>query len=76
MVRVKVNSHPVLGIVDLQMTSGDLINIQFVHLYGLPTYGIEKKSLNSTINGSKGVIEKACNVQMDYGEYMETRTVF
>jgi len=42
-VRVKVNGHPALALVDLQTTGGDLINAQFVHLYGLPTYGIDKK---------------------------------
>jgi len=73
---VKVNGHPALVLVDLQMTGGDLINVQFVHLYGLPTYGIDKKSLNTAIKGSKGVIEKACDVQMDYGGYTETRTLY
>jgi len=61
---------------DLQTTGGDLINAQFVHLYGLPTYGIDKKSLNTTIKGSKSVIEKAYDVQMDYGVYTETRTLY
>jgi len=75
-VRVKVNGHPAVALVDLQTTSGDLINAQFVHLYGLPTYGIDKKSLNTAIKGSKGVIEKACDVQMDYGGYTETRTLY
>jgi len=75
-IRVKVNGHPALALVDLQTTGGDLINAQFVHLYGLPTYGIDKKSLNTAIKGSKGVIEKACDVQMDYGGYTETRTLY
>jgi len=75
-VRVKVNGHPALALVDLQMTGGDLINAQFVHFYGLPTYGIDKKTLNTAIKGSKGVIEKACDVQMDYGVYTETRTLY
>jgi len=75
-VRVKVNGHPALALVDLQTTAGDLINPQFVHLYCLPTYGIDKKSLNTMIKGSKGVIEKACDVQMDYGGYTETRTLY
>jgi len=61
-VRVKVNGHPALALVDLQTTGGDLINARFVHLYGLPTYAIDKKSLNTAIKGSKGVIEKACDV--------------
>jgi len=64
-VRIKVNGHPALALVDLQTTGGDLINAQFVHLHGLPTYGIDKISLNTAIKGSKGVIEKACDVQMD-----------
>jgi len=75
-VLVKVNGHPALALVDLQTTGGYLINAQFVHLYGLPTYGIDKKSLNTTIKGSKGVIEKACDVQMDYGGYTETRPLY
>ena len=73
---VKVNGHPALALGDLQMTGGDLINAQFVHLYGLPTYGIVKKSLNTAIKGLKGVIEKECDVQMDYGGYTETRTLY
>jgi len=75
-IRVKVNGHPALGLVDLETTGGDLINAQFVHLYALATYGIDKKSLNTAIKGSKGMIEKACDVQMDYGGYTETRTVY
>jgi len=75
-VRVKVNSHPALALVDLQMTGGNFINVQFVHLYSLPTYGIDKKSLNTAIKGSKGVIEKASDVQMNYEGYTETRTLY
>jgi len=75
-VQVKVKDHPALALVDLQTTGGDLINAQFVHLYGLSTHGIDKKSLNPMIKGSKSVIEKACDVQMDYGGYTETRTLY
>jgi len=75
-IRVKVNGHPALVLLDLQTTGGDLINAQFIHLYVLPTYGIDKKSLNTAIKASKGVIEKGCDVQMDYGGYTETRTLF
>ena len=73
---VKVNGHPALALVDLQTTGRDLINAQFVHLYGLPTYGIDKKSLNTAIKGSKSMINKACDVQMDFGAYTETRTLY
>jgi len=58
-VRVKVNGHPALARADLQTTGRDIINVQLAHLSGLPTYGIDKKSRNTTIKGSKGVIEKA-----------------
>jgi len=75
-VRVKVNGHSALALVDLQTPGGDLISAQFVHLYGLPTYGIDKKSLNTAIKGSKGVIEKACDVRMDYGGYTKTRKLY
>ena len=73
---MKLNGHPASALVDLQMTGGDLINKQFVHLYGLPTYGIDKKSHNTGIKPSKGVIEKACDIPMDYGAYTETRTLY
>jgi len=33
-------------------------------------------SLNTAIKGSKSVIEKACDVQMHYGGYTETRTLY
>jgi len=36
-VRVKVNGHPALALMDIQTTVGDLINVQFVHLYRLPS---------------------------------------
>jgi len=75
-VRVKSNGYHALALVDLQTTGGDLINAQFVHLYGLPTNGIDKNSHNTAIKGSKGMIEKACDVQMDYGGYKETRTLY
>ena len=55
-VQVKSNGHPALALVDWQKTGRDLINAQFIHLYGLPTYGIDKKSLNTAIKWSKGVI--------------------
>ena len=64
-VRVNINGHPVLGLVDLPTTGRDLINAHFVYLYGLPTIEIAKKLLNAAINGSKAVIEKVSDVQMD-----------
>jgi len=75
-IRVKVNGHPALALVDLQTTGRDLIYAQFMHLYSLPTYGIDKKLLNTTIKGSKSVIEKPCDDRMDYGGYTETRTLY
>ena len=76
MVRVKVNGHPAIALVALQTTGGDLINVQFVHLYGLPTHSINKKSLNTSIKRSKGVMENACNVQLESEGYTETRTLY
>jgi len=37
---------------------------------------MDKKSINTAIKESKSVIEKACDVQMDYGGYTETRTLY
>jgi len=42
-------------------------------LYGLPIYGMDKKSIKSARKGLKGVIEKACDVQMYYERYLGTR---
>ena len=71
-VRIKVNGPPALALLDLQTTGEHLINTQFVYLYSLPTYNIDKKSINTVIKGSKGLIEKVYDVQMDNGRYMET----
>jgi len=59
--------------VDLQTTSGDFINAQFVRICSLPTHDIDKKSLNTTIMGLKGLNEKACDIQVDYRAYTEIR---
>jgi len=69
-VRVKVNGHPTLALVDLRTTGWDLIKAQFVHHYDLPIYGIDKKLLNTAIKVWKAMIEKACDVQMDYAGYI------
>jgi len=37
---------------------------------------MDKKSLNTAIKGLKHVIEKAWDVQMDYGGYTETRMLY
>jgi len=74
-VRVKVNYRPALALMDLQTTGAELINERFVHLFSLPTYSIDKKSLNITIKGSNAAIAKAYDVQMDYGVYTEIRTL-
>jgi len=74
--RVKVNGQPASALVNLESTGGDLIYAQFVHLCCLSTYGIDKKSLNTAIKGSKSVIEKACDVPMDLGGYTEIRTLY
>lgn len=74
--RVKVNWHLVLLLVDSQTTGRDHISAQFVHLYSLLVYSIPKQALNTTIKRSKGIKEKACDVQMHYGGYTETRTLY
>jgi len=47
-----------------------------VYLYRLPTYGIYKKSLNTAIKGSKSVIGKARDIQIDYRGYTEIRMLY
>jgi len=72
-VRMKVNCHPALALMNLMTTGSNLINAQFLHLCGLRTYGTDKKSRNTWIKGSKGVIENVYDVQMDYRGHTETR---
>jgi hypothetical protein len=75
-VQVKVNGHTALALVDLQTKGGDLINSQFVYLYQIPTKTIEKKSLNTAIKGSKGTIDKTCEIKLNWNGYEETRTFY
>jgi len=75
-VQVKVNGHSALALVDIQTNGGDLINTQFVHLSNLPTYGIDKNSINAAMKAYKCMIEKASDVQMDYGGYTQTSMLY
>jgi len=73
---VKINGYPALALMDLQNNYGDLISIPFLHLHSLGTYVIDRKSLNTVIKKPKCVRKIACDIQMDYREYMEKRILY
>ena len=73
---VKVNGHPALALIDLQTIGGDLISAQFVYLYKLPVVKIEPKTLATAIKGSKGTVDKTCDVELNWGGYEETRMFY
>ena len=62
---VKVNGHRALALIDLQTIGGDLISAQFVYLYKLPVVKIEPKTLATAIKGSKGTVDKTCEVELN-----------
>ena len=70
---VKVNGHLAPTLIDLQTIAGDLISAQFVYLYKLQVVKIESKTLATPIKGSKGTIDKTCEVELNWGGYEETR---
>ena len=70
---VKVNGHPALALIDLQRIGGDLISAQFVYLHKLPVVKIEPKTLATAIKGSKGIVDKACEVELNWGGCEGTR---
>ena len=61
----KVNGQPALAPIDLQTIGGDLISAQFVYLYKLPVVKIEPKTLATAIRGSKGTVDKTCEVELN-----------
>ena len=73
---VKVNSHPALALIDLQTIGRDLISAEFVYLHKLPVVKIEAKTLATAIKGSKGTVDKTCEVELNWGGYGETRTFY
>ena len=68
---VQVNGHPVLALIDLQTLEADHILQQFVYLYILPVAKIESKTLATAIKGSKGPVDKTCEVELNCGGYAE-----
>ena len=67
-----MNGHPALSLIDLQTIAGDLISAQFVYLYKLPALKIEPKTLATAMKGSKGTVDKTCDVELNWGGYDET----
>ena len=73
---VKVNCHQALSLIDPQTIGVDLISAQFVYLYKLPIVKMEPMTVATTIKGSKGTIDKTCEVERNCRGYEETRMVY
>ena len=73
---VNVKGHPALALIDLQTIGGDLIRAQFVYLYKLPVVKIEPETLATAIKGSKGTVDKTCEVEINWGGFEETRMFY
>ena len=71
-----MNGHPALALIDLQTIGGDLFSAQFVYLYKLPVVKIEPKTLATAIKGSKGTVDKTCEVELNWGGFEETRMFY
>ena len=70
---VKVKGHPAVPLIDLQTIGEDLISAQFVYLYKLPVVKIEPKTLATAIEGSEGTVNKTCELELNWGGFVETR---
>ena len=75
LVFVEMHRHSALAPIDQQTIGADLISEQFVYLYKLSVVKIEPKTLATTIEGSKGTVDKTCEVELNCGGYVETRMV-
>ena len=63
-------------LIDPQTNGGDLISAQFMYLYKLPVVKIEPKTLVTAIKGSKGNVDKTCEVEINWGGFEETRMFY
>ena len=61
---------------DLQTIGGDLISAQFVYLYKLPKVKIETNTLATAIKGSKGTVDKTCEVELNWEGFEEIRMFY
>ena len=61
----KADGHSTLALVDLLTQVGHLIYSQFDHLYRIRIRLSEKKTLNTAIQRSQGMIYKECTIQLD-----------
>ena len=47
-----------------------------MYLYKLPVVKIEPKTLATAIKGSKGTVDKTCDVELNWGGFEETRMFY
>ena len=74
-VAVKINSNRAMALIDLQTEGCNLINAQFVHLFQIATRDLQPPlTLMTTIKGSRASINKAAEIELDWGGHIETIT--
>ena len=73
---VNVEGHPALALINLQTIGGDLISARFVYLYKLPVVKLDPKTLATAIKGSKGTVDKTCEVELNWGGVEETKMFY
>ena len=71
-----MNGNPALVLIHPQTIGEDLIRAQFVYPYKLAVVKIEVKTLATHIRGSKGTVDKTCEVELNCGGYEETRMFY
>ena len=74
-VAVKINANKTMALLDLQTEGCNLLNTQFVQLFKIPTRELNPPlTLMTAIKGSRASINKAAEIELDWGGYTETIT--
>src|SRR5258706_6982072 len=74
-VSVNINGNKVHALIDLQTEGCNLLNAQFAYLYKIPTRELKPPlTLMTAIKGSRASINKAAEVELDWGGHRETIT--
>ena len=74
-VAVKINGIRAMALIDLQTKGCNLLNVQFVQLFKIPTRELNPPlTLMTTIKGSRALINKAAEIELDWGGHTETIT--
>ena len=74
-VAVTINGNKAMALIDLQTEGCNLLNAQFVQLFKIPTRELNPPlTLMTAIKGSRASINKAAEIELDWGGHTETIT--